>query len=388
MRIVFVSTMMGARWGGSEDLWSRAAIRLAAEGASVSASTHEWSPLHPRVLDLAKHGVDLWVRPRWHSFAKHPWRRLKSRRTSPLLVEVERLLAARLPTLAVLSDGGVLPPIELIELCVAKAVPFVTVSNSSPGHTWFSDDIAERYRVALPHSVRCFFMCQSNVRHTEKLVGCELSNAQAICSSFNIDFNTSVAWPAFDEIEGVRFACVGSLHPPSKGQDLLLEALARPPWPSRPWRLTFYGDGEMRNGIERLVGKLGLSHRVAFGGYAKVEEIWAANHVLVSPSRYEGLAMVVVQAMLCGRPVIATDVGGHAEVVDHGVTGFLAEGPTVASIGRALEQFWERRGEAQEIGRAAAHRIRELVPPDPVQVFSEQLKALAGSAVGSPEMAR
>jgi glycosyltransferase involved in cell wall biosynthesis len=79
--------------------------------------------------------------------------------------------------------------------------------------------------------------------------------------------------------------------------------------------------------------------------------------------------------MLCGRPVVATDVAG-AEVVEDGITGFLAEAPTVGCVGNALERFWERREEAKEIGAAAAERIRQLVPPDPVRVFADKIRGL------------
>ena len=135
-----------------------------------------------------------------------------------------------------------------------------------------------------------------------------------------------------------------------------------------------YGDGNMRRGLEWLAQKLGLGDRIVFAGIAPVEEIWAANHVLVMPSRYEGLPLAMVEAMLCGRPVVATDVAGHAEIVEEGVTGFLADAPTASSLAAALERFWARRQEAEEIGKAGAHRIRQLIPPDPVKVFSEMLK--------------
>ncbi len=68
----------------------------------------------------------------------------------------------------------------------------------------------------------------------------------------------------------------------------------------------------------------------------------------------------MVEAMLCARPVVATDVAGHAEIVEDGVTGFLADAPTAASMAMALERFWARRGEAEEIGKAGARRIRSL----------------------------
>jgi glycosyltransferase involved in cell wall biosynthesis len=166
------------------------------------------------------------------------------------------------------------------------------------------------------------------------------------------------------------------LDAPGKGQDILFEVLARPEWSARNWRLHLYGDGENREGLARCAQRLGLADRVVFEGYvADVEKIWSLNHVLVMPSRIEGLPLAVVEAMLCGRPVVATDVAG-AEVVEDGVTGFLAEVPAVGSIGNALERFWARREEGKDIGAAAAKRIREVVPADPVRVFADELRKL------------
>jgi glycosyltransferase involved in cell wall biosynthesis len=116
---------------------------------------------------------------------------------------------------------------------------------------------------------------------------------------------------------------------------------------------------------------------VIFAGHvSSVEQIWASNHVLVMPSRFEGLPLAVIEAMLCGRPVIATDVAGHAEVIEDGVTGFLADAPTVSSMANALERFWARRAEAKKIGAAAAESIRNLVPANPARIFSDKLKEL------------
>jgi glycosyltransferase involved in cell wall biosynthesis len=107
------------------------------------------------------------------------------------------------------------------------------------------------------------------------------------------------------------------------------------------------------------------------------------------PSRFEGLPLAMVEAMLCARPVVATDVAGHAEVIEDGVTGFLADASTAGAVAAALERFWARRREAEEIGKAGAKRIRRLLPSDPVRLFSEKLMGLAGLAatgtrVGSP----
>jgi len=377
-RIVFVSTMTGHAWGGSEELWSRTALDFVARGFSVSASVAERSPLHPRLLKLRARGVDLRLHPIWHSWCKHPWRRLMSRRQGATAYTIDRLIAARPPALVVLSEGGPLPLIEVVELCAAKGVPFVTIGQMNWDGAWYPDDLAERYRIALAAALRCFFVSQANWRLVEKQIGAELPNAEVVRNPVNVSFDASPPWPPLARDGELRFACVGRLHPPSKGQDILFEALAMPSWRGRRWRLRLYGEGNMRQVLERHAAKLGIADRVVFAGFALVEQIWAANHVLVMPSRYEGLPLAMVEAMLCARPVIATDVAGHAEIVEDGVSGFLAAAPTVSGMAAALERFWERRAEAEEIGKSGALRIRQLIPQDPIRVFSDKLMRLAG----------
>ena len=242
----------------------------------------------------------------------------------------------------------------------------------------YDDDLARRYRAALAVALRCFFVAQANRRMAEKQIGGELPNVEIVRNPFNVCYNVSLPWPASGTEAEVRFACVGRLYPPAKGQDILFEALAQSQWKCRAWRLSVYGEGPARLTLEWLARRLGLSERVNFAGFARPEEIWTENHVLVMPSRYEGLPLVMVEAMLCCRPIVATDVAGHAEIVEDAVTGFLADAPTPRGMAAALERFWARRAEAQEIGKAGHDRIQQLVPPDPVRVFAENLKALGG----------
>jgi glycosyltransferase involved in cell wall biosynthesis len=368
--------MGGTPWGGSEELWSQTALRLAAEGYPISASMVSWSPPHRRVLDLMERGVEVWFRPTQYPLRKRAWRRLTARHKTQSELELQRLVAARPPGLVVFSDGGPFPPIDLLELCIAKKLPFVTIGQANSDGWWPDDDIAERYRSALPFALRCYFVSKANQRLTEKQIGCELPNAEIVWNPFTVDFHASPGWPSSGPKSELRFACVGRLHPPSKGQDILFEVMAGSSWVPRNWRLYLYGEGAMRDLLERLAQRLGLCDRVVFAGHVNVEEIWQLNHVLIMPSRYEGLPLAMVEAMLCERPVVATDVAGHSEIIEDGVTGFLADAPTVRSMADALERFWARRAEAKEIGAAAAERIRKLVPADPVQIFSHKLKDL------------
>jgi glycosyltransferase involved in cell wall biosynthesis len=377
-RIVFISTMAGYAWGGSEELWSRAALDLVSQGLRVAASVLEWTPLHPRVAELKARGIDLHLRPRYYSFRKHPIRRVTSGLKWPTGVEVERLISATSPALVVFSDGGALPPVDLLEFCAQRQVPFVSIGQANADIAWLSDETARRYRATLPLARRCFFVSEANLRLAEKQIGDPIANGEVVRNPVNVAWDAALAWPSAEFGGELRFANVGRLHPPSKGQDILLEMLAAPAWKSRSWRLNLYGEGPMREVLERLAMHLGIADRVAFPGFAAVEKIWADNHVLVMPSRYEGLPLAIVEAMLCARPVIATDVAGNAEVVEDGVTGFIAESATVRSLSIAFERFWACHDRAEDIGRAGAERIRSLLPADPVREFSNKLRRLAG----------
>jgi glycosyltransferase involved in cell wall biosynthesis len=390
MAVVFVSIIYASPWGGSEELWSRTALHLATQGYSVCASVRDWSPRHPRVQMMMELGVDVWFRPAPAPLSKHIqrtlsapnqalkhlWCRVTERRKSVVTIEAERLFARKRPQLVVISQGDAFPPIDLLDLCIRKRLPFVTIQQANFENWWLEDNQADRYRAALAAAQRCYFVSQANRRLTEKQIGCELTNGEVIRNPVNIDFNVPLNWPELGPKGEFRFACVARLDPRAKGQDILFEALATPLWAERPWRLYLYGEGPMRDGLERLARALRLADRLVFAGYASVENIWARNHVLILPSRFEGLPLTVIEAMLCGRPVVATDVAGNSEVIDDGINGFLAHAPTVGSMRKALERFWERRHEAQKMGEAASMKMRELYRTDPIRVFSEKIKEI------------
>jgi glycosyltransferase involved in cell wall biosynthesis len=169
-------------------------------------------------------------------------------------------------------------------------------------------------------------------------------------------------------------ACVGRLFPPAKGQDILLQTLALPNWRERPLQLTLVGQGPCESALRQLVVTLGLQEQVNFAGQvADIAEIWRTHHALVLPSRYEGMPLAVLEALLHGRPCILTAVAGHPEYITDGKNGFLADAPTVPLLAAAMERAWERRDVWEDLGRNAYQRAREQIPCDPGTVLARKL---------------
>jgi len=84
-----------------------------------------------------------------------------------------------------------------------------------------------------------------------------------------------------------------------------------------------------------------------------LKAVWEKTTFGIFPSRYEGIPLALVEGMALGRAIIATDVAGHAEWIEHGVNGFLASGPSLRGIDSALQSAWQRKFEASQLGNAA-----------------------------------
>jgi glycosyltransferase involved in cell wall biosynthesis len=88
------------------------------------------------------------------------------------------------------------------------------------------------------------------------------------------------------------------------------------------------------------------------------------------------MPLTLVEAMLCARASIVTDVGGNRELVRDGVNGFLAKAPTVELLDEAMNRAWENRHCLKQIGVRAASDVRQWVCSDPGEGFARELTAL------------
>jgi glycosyltransferase involved in cell wall biosynthesis len=116
------------------------------------------------------------------------------------------------------------------------------------------------------------------------------------------------------------------------------------------------GDGPRRQQLEAQAARLGLAERVVFMGYVGENDVIAilkAADVVVNPSYTEGLPSSVLYAALCGRAVVATDVGGTPEIVEDGTSALLVAPRDVAALSGALARTLADPALRARLGRAA-----------------------------------
>ncbi len=376
LKIAFVTTMAGVAWGGSEELWGQTALRLREAGHDVIASVYQWPSLPKPLAMFEKAGGRLNFRP---IDIRFPWsvvERFRQRISPDPLPKADmKWLASERPDLLVVSQGGPWDGVPWMMACRQLGIPYCPIVHAHSEIWWPMDDDLPAGRQALTDARKVFFVSKANRDLMELQAGMRIEQAEVVVNPWKVDASAPVAWPDASTITDLAF--VGRMDPRAKGQDVLLKVLAMPKWRERPIRLNFYGDGPCVESIKTLVGLLELKNVFFQGQVSDVRSIWAKNHALVLPSRYEGLPLVIVEAMFCGRPVITTDVAGNAELLRDGLTGFVAEAPTVRMWDEAMERAWEKRDRWQEIGALARQDALNAIPADPIEIFSRKLVELA-----------
>ncbi len=124
--------------------------------------------------------------------------------------------------------------------------------------------------------------------------------------------------------------------------------------------LWIVGDGPQRENLAQLVNSRKLQSKVKFLGWRNdIGEINRDIDVFVLPSLTEGVSIALLEAMTCGCPVVATNVGGNPEVVVDGVTGFLVPPKDPVRMADAVGRILSDPKLAQEMGEAGRRRVEE-----------------------------
>ena len=388
--ILFITSCIES-WGGSEELWAGAAIRLAESGHRVIAGWSE--PVikrtnHPKWIHLKNSGVEVggFQIPDYLRVLPDLILRYTPKYAADVYDRRNRILIRKIralnPDLVVLAQWGSFDSMEWVELPLivrSAGCSYVVICQKSSEDIWPADHFRKRNVGHFLNADRVYFVSEHNRGLTERMLGQRIPQAEVVRNPFMVATRTPLPWPGTED--GVfRLACVARMYPLDKGQDILLSVLAHPKWQARPLEVSFYGNGDRSEGLQGMADLLGLN-KVHFPGFINgIEEVWITHHALILPSRAEGLPLAQVEAMICGRVPIMTPAGGAAEIMKDGVTGFLAASASEQALDEAMERAWQSRYEWKEIGLRASESIWEYFPEDPCANFAEKLCSLITSS--------
>jgi glycosyltransferase involved in cell wall biosynthesis/GT2 family glycosyltransferase len=171
----------------------------------------------------------------------------------------------------------------------------------------------------------------------------------------------------------VRIVFAGRLEA-RKGIDVFLEAAKRLLSRFRNLHIDVVGNDTIegprgrtyRDLFETDNAETPFRERVVFHGEVSEDALlgfYRAADIIVAPSRFESFGLVLLEAMMEGKPVVGCRVGGMTEIVEHGVSGLLAEPGDVASLEACLEQLVSDESLRNRLGEGARRRYAERFTP-------------------------
>jgi glycosyltransferase involved in cell wall biosynthesis len=169
---------------------------------------------------------------------------------------------------------------------------------------------------------------------------------------------------------------------PWKGQHILIEALAKCPQEVTVILVgdALFGEQEYVQRLHEQVTTLELENRVKFLGFrSEIPQLMTACNIVAHTSTAaEPFGRVIVEAMLCGKPVIAAKAGGAIELVEHGVNGFLVNPGDVGELARVITNCFQEREKTVTIANNARMTASQRFD---VTVINEQIAKLLNSKI-------
>lgn len=370
--------MAESPWGGSEELWYSLANLALEDGHRVAISIYKWPELQPKIQNLIQKGAV--VNKRNRISYKKILGKVKGKFVQQFIakVELEKFLEKQSPDLVVFSMGAFcdFEIDSLRSVLINCDIPYVVLIHSNN----------DKYKIA-PNKVKSIievckkakflgFVSKRIQLLSEKQLLYSFENARIIVNPVNISEFGVMDLPSLDLI---RFASVGTLLLPVKGQDLLIKILSVEKWKKRSWVLDLYGKGPDEEKIKELILKYGLSDKVFLKGYVDDvrNSIWKNHHLLLLPSYIEGMPIALVEAMLCGRTALVTDVGGNRELIGESDCIYMSESVSVEGISNALDVLWDEMELWKKKGEQAFALASKYYGSDPLRELLNNILTIA-----------
>lgn len=369
MTIVIIS-MIRDSWGGSEELWYEMAKEALLINYNVIHISYKHNPIHPKMKELISKGLISYQRPSYVETSKSDFVKFINLSINFIRKKIDNSFEKvfRGNPDIVFYNGtcySIANEKKLLKMLIAPKFKFFLLGHyNDEKANLFSDTELKKLRFAYLKCSKIFFVSQRSLKTSEKYLNLDLKNAYIVKNPVNMSDMTIIPFPSLSGI--VQMALVGNLITVHKGQDMILNILKESKWKNRLWHLNIYGNGPEEVLLKKMCAEFSLEERVTFHGKVNdIRQLWQHNHLLLMPSRMEGMPLAVVEAMICGRPSVVTDVGGITDWITEDETGFIASNTDIKSISRAIEKAWVHRELWEQMGIAAHIRALELYDPHP-----------------------
>ena len=169
------------------------------------------------------------------------------------------------------------------------------------------------------------------------------------------NFNDRRAKYGMNSVQTLRIINIGRLHLAEKGQDVLVKALSECSKKGLKFHCNFVGDPfivepDAKIVLENMVKELDLLKDISFLGHrTDISELLSESDLFILPSKFEGFGLTILEAMACKLPVIASNQGGPADLIEHGKNGLLFKNEDYIDLAEKIIELSQNKELMQKI---------------------------------------
>lgn len=272
-----------------------------------------------KLIDLVSGSLSVWWYRKWHEFFLFLALRSKVSGAGKAVIYAQCPLSAR-AALAARAGMKNKRVVLVVHFNKSQALEWAEKGMISKDG-WMARSINQSERNVLPAVDGLVYVSKFMRDYIQSQIGAVRSVPAVVVPNFcdSVTPEPRSAPPTYDLIN------VGTLEP-RKNQQLLLRALRRVRDRGYSLSLALVGDGPSRSELERLTVELGLENQVVMLGYQpRAATLMGQARIYVHSAKMETFAIVLIEAMASGLPIVALKAGGIPEVVADGVHGFVLE---------------------------------------------------------------
>ncbi len=379
MKVAVVPTIRDYPWGAPGDCVAGLVSSLLDAGHSVLWVVAPIDRTHPQVARLGHRGaiVELLPQPPG-TYVRLAGMRRAIRRTLGLRPALSGIVKGFAPDHLFFNQGGTWSALEeeFRECWDGLEGRFSLVCHLNQPQPAFSPDRMQAARKMMKGAARVFFNSEWTRALAESQIAEEIANAAFFQLPVRFEFDAPLPWP---HNEVPRIAMVSRLDAHHKGIDIALQALALLKKEGIKVRFGIFGSGPDEHYLKGLADYLGLSSCVTFHGHTDdLPRVWRSEELLLLPSRFEGLAVSMIEAMGFGRPVIRTPFGGALEWMRDGENGYVCRAAEAEVVAETLRKALSERHRWEGMGLKAHELVVHSLDRTPANAF---LRALPVQAV-------
>lgn len=377
MKIAIFSLLKNNNWGGSENLWFKTGLHALREKHDVLIIIYESISNTNQIAELKQKGAEIIIvkeiltKKTDKIFNKF----LKTHYLKALSEPIIRRIKSFNPSKILVNQPG---NYDLVfndlayKILINSNKRFSLIFHNYIDQIDFNDEKLSKINHLINTTEDLFLVANIQKVYLEKHLCRKIDRIKFTQNPLSLKKLDFIAYPKYDNL--FKMAMVTTIDFEAKGLDKLISVLSKPEWRARNFQIEIYGGGKDTDAFKSLLLENSLNEKIKLMGYnSNIEEIWQQNQILIMSSNVDAAPSALLEAMVCGRTCICTNVGFNNEWIKTNKTGFISRSTQLNDFEDTMDLAWSNRETWEQLGINCHKRAKDYIIPKPEVSFFKQV---------------